>query len=122
MADEPKIIEFRPEAEFPVTKRRKAHCKCSEVGEMFPEVRGLKVWIDEATRDCECRRCGARLDAFDYLWLVATEGDSLTRDLARLREDVSAAKAQVTLLEDEIKTLKAERQRLKRENQKERTD
>lgn len=114
MSEESKLITFRPETDFPVTKRQKARCRCSEVGSSYPSSSAVPaVWIDEAMRDCECRACGARLSAFDYLWMVATEGGHLIDDITRLKEQLGSFKAERSLLEEEIKQLKADRRKLK---------
>lgn len=106
------ILVFRPEAQFPVAKRQKRQCKCSNVGHLYGTGESPPIWIDEATRDCECRVCGARLDAFDYLWHVSTEGNSLDSDLKRMREEKASLKAQVSLLHEQIKELSTARRRL----------
>lgn len=47
------------------------------------------------------------MEAFDYLWMIATEGDSLTGELQRMREEKKALKAQIELLNEQIKELRA---------------
>ncbi len=115
---EENIIVFRPDADFPLTKRHKPRCKCSQLAGYGSYASGIGVWVDEHTRALECRTCGARIEAFDYLWAMSTEGNSLDAELKRLREAVRFEKAQVKVLEDQVKDLKAERNRLKREASK----
>jgi hypothetical protein len=113
MSDEANIVVFRPASEYPIHKREKKRCKCSNVGAgLYSANEAPHVWVDEATRDLECRTCGARLDPFDYIWLLATEGDLLTRDTKRLREEKQSLKAQVHLLHEQIKALSTNRRRL----------
>lgn len=105
---ETNIIVFRPEAEFPIERRRKTTCKCSRVRESYPNGSSPSVWVDEATRDLECRVCGARIDPFDYLWMLATEGNHLTESIRRMREEKKTLEAQMALLNEQIRELKAQ--------------
>jgi len=107
-----KIFQFRPATEFRVEKRGKGNCRCSYVGEKYSSAESPSVWVDEKTRMVECKKCGAFMEAFDYLWMLAIEGDSLHRDLRHMREEKLALKAQVSLLNDQIRDLKAEGRKL----------
>lgn len=114
LSDESKIVIFRPETSFPVAKRAKPRCNCSQVGESYMTGPSPSVYVDEATRDLECRKCGARLEAFDYMWLLATEGESITRELTRMREEKQTLKAQIELLHEQLRELKADGRKLAR--------
>jgi hypothetical protein len=100
------IVTLRPNAAFPIHKRQKPRCNCSDVGEKYSLGQTPHVWVDEATRDLECQRCGARIEAFDYMWTLASEGESLTRELQRMRDEKQALGAQCTLLNDQIRELR----------------
>lgn len=116
MKEEDNIVVFRSESEFPIHRRKKAvGCTCDSVGDKWSHGGTTPgVFIDESTRMVECRKCGAQLDPFDFLWHLATKGHSLNNDIARMAEDVRLKKAQLSLLEDEIKSLKSERNKAKR--------
>lgn len=108
MNEENNIIIFRPESDFPLAKKRKPSCACSQVSDNWMTGPSPCVYVDEATRDLECRKCGARLDAFDYIWLMATEGDVVSRELKRMREEKVLLSAQIKLLNEQIRELKTE--------------
>lgn len=98
-----KVIEMRPEP-FPATPRRKPWGNC---------VNSCKgVWVDETFRRIECKTCGAIIDAFDYLFKLATDGDNLHAELRRLKEQVQTERNMITLLKEEVQTLKADRRRV----------
>lgn len=110
-----KLIVFRPDSEFPVTKRQKATCKCSGIRHEYNHDGIPQVWIDEHTRDLECKRCGARIDPFDYLWSLATEGLGLMRELLKLREQKETLRAQISLMHEELKEVRSVNRKAKRE-------
>lgn len=89
-------------------------CECADIANRWSGCATIGVFVDEATRMVECRKCGAQIEAFDYLWALATEGEMVTNDLVRLKEQIRVSKAQVSLLEDEIRSLKVNRNSLKR--------
>ncbi|MFI7813004.1 hypothetical protein [Citrobacter werkmanii] len=46
------------------------------------------VWVNEKYRNCECRRCGAIIEAFDWLLERTKEGDIVEWDLKSVRGEI----------------------------------
>lgn len=65
------------------------------------------VWLDEEKRQLECRSCGHAVDAFEWLGVLAREGDALVSE----RREVKELREQIYELEQTEKKIKA---RLKR--------
>ena len=110
-----KIIDLRNTG-FPLTKRDKGLCRCKVIGERYPFGLTPNVWVDEHHRNLECRDCGAVIEAFDYLWVIAVEGGSLCTRLANLREEKQAMEAQLKMLNEQIRDARTEAKRTQRGN------
>ena len=80
---------------LPVTTRKAPYCKHQH------------VYLDQKTRLCECRECGATIDPFDFLWSWAMGTEKIENTRKRLEAESERLTKHVKELKKEERNAKA---------------